>query len=326
MTASKDRASVSYAILSLVCTIHLTLLGGTARSQSDVVFLTNDTNGPTQSLLTRFDQGTETFGVTTGSSAHFQGVTILNNQVLVADHGLNAIQRFSPNGTLLGAFAAITDPTYLESDSSGNVYTNPGGVAGAAVTTRFNSSGVATETFSHVSMTRHAGVDADDDGNVYIADRAIGGSSLFKFASDGTFLNSISLGSIVPSDLSIDESSDLLYLADENDLGHGVKIFDISGAMPTSAGSMATPADAVIEGVHFAAESGNVLATDFGVFSFDPRGLEYSPAGVLLDEYRPTDPRLAFDITTYVPEPSSLVLIALGLLVLGHSARSRCRH
>jgi len=320
MNALKDRAALCALVVG--CLLNLSLLAGTARSQSDLVFTTSDISPSHASRLTRFDLGSETFSVTSGASSLFQGVSVLNGEVLVADYGTEAIQRFAPDGTHLGAFAAFTNPIYLETDAIGNVYANSGGLGGS-VATRFNSAGAPTQTFTHASLgSLLAGMDADADGNVYIANHPPLSTNLFKFAADGTFLNSISLGSINPSDLAIDEASDLLYLADSSSLGNGIVIVDISGAVPSLVGTMATPGDAIIEGMHFAAESGNILATDYGIFSSDPRGLEYSPSGVLLQEYRTTDAEFTFDITTLVvPEPSSLALLALGMLMWWRGAR-----
>ena len=300
------------SILLVGLLLNLSLLQGTAYSQSSIVFVTNEALPGDGSTLTRFDQGSETYGVGAGPSTLFQGVTVLNGQVLVADYFSDVIQKFSLNGTHLGTFASYTNATYVESDSAGNVYATAGGTG--IVPTRFDSAGLATDTFTHVDLTLARGIDADVAGNVYVADPTNG---LFKFASDGTFLNNISLGAINPRDMAIDESADLLYLADSNDATHGVKIFDISGLTPSLTGSMATPADSYIQGIHFAAESSNILVTDLGANSNDPRGLEFSPGGVLLEEYRPTGVILAFDIATYVPEPSSLVLLVAGMFGVG---------
>jgi hypothetical protein len=194
------------------------------------------------------------------------------------------------------------------------VYTTHSSI-GPAVATRFDSAGSVGQTYSHATLNELRGIDADAAGNVYIADSSgLSGNELFKFSSDGTFLNSISIDPIQPFDLAIDETSNLLYLADQGSSTNGVKVFDISGAMPSLAGSVTTPANSKVVGVHFAAESGNILAVDSGLsIGSDPRGLEYSPGGTLLREYLPSDAIVAWDITT-IPEPSSCVLVMLGML------------
>jgi hypothetical protein len=182
---------------------------------------------------------------------------------------------------------------------------------GPNVGTRFNSAGNITQTYSHPNLGGIAGIDADAAGNVYI----VGGNLLFKFAANGTFLNSIPID---PGfrDVSIDETGQRLFAADENSAGNGIRIFNIAGAMPSFVGSMSTPANASIVGIHFAAESGNILATDFGLLSSDRRGLEYSSTGTLLREYRPSGAMAAWDITSFVPEPTSLALAAMWLVGL----------
>lgn len=92
--------------------------GETVRAQSDIVFVTTD------SRLYRFDAGVETFATNSNGPDAFLGVAILNGEVLVADRVGNAIERFSPVGTYLGSFGSLPgSPLFLESDSSGNVYT-----------------------------------------------------------------------------------------------------------------------------------------------------------------------------------------------------------
>ena len=224
---------------------------------------------------------------------------MLNGELLVTDSGPDAIQRFAPNGAYLGIFAdtsssSLGSPLYLETDSSGNVYAmldrplDPGYPRRGV---RYNSSGVLTS----ISFGVGEGIDADADGNVYVA----GGGFLTKYAPNATLLNSTSLGSIRPADISIDEANKRLYLADLRTVSGGIRIFDISSAAPSLIGSIATPANANLLGIHFATESGNILVTDLGFLgSNDPRGLEYSPSGVLLREYRPAGTQAALDITT----------------------------
>lgn len=298
---------VSAALVVLVCP-------GATSGQSPVVFATIETLAP-KDFLVRFDSGVETFAATVGSFPAFIGVTILNRQVLVADFSANAIQKFSPDGVYLGQFAVLNkSPTFLESDRSGNVYTTHWVLGSGAV--RYNSSGVVTGTFG--SGFQLAGIDADAAGNVYAVN---GGSTdsntLYKFAPDGTLLNSIVVAARA-RDLAIDEVGNRLFIADNTGGTAAIKIFDISGATPSLLGSMVTPADSNFTGVHFAAESGNILVTHFRMpNNNDPRGLEFSPSGTLLREYRPANVDIIWDITTFVvPEPASLVLLLVALMGL----------
>ena len=306
---------IACCVFVLGWTLSVSAIPGAAVGQSSIVFMTSDDLFPgLQSRLHRFDAGVETFANDTGAPTAFQGVTIHHGEVLVADYIGEQIQRFSPNGTYLGGFASIVNPVFLESDSSGNVYMTHSSI-GPSVATRYSSTGSVTQTYSHATLGSPRGVDADAAGSVYIADGSgVSGNELIKFSSDGNFLNSISIDPIQPFDLAIDEASSLLYLADQGSRGDGIKVFDISGAMPSLVGSVTTPANSVIVGVHFAAESGNILAVDSGLTpGTDPRGLEYSPGGMFLREYLPSDAIVAWDITT-IPEPSSCVLVMLGML------------
>jgi hypothetical protein len=269
------------------------------------------------SFLHRFDQGIESYGVNTGDPQAFLGVTVLGGEILVADFIANEIQRFLPDGSYVGPFASASEPTFLESDSSGNVYTTPFSI-GPPVATRYDSTGTPTQSF--VGVSEFAGIDADAAGNVYIVDNAFMESSLRKYAPDGTFLNSTPFPGQA-QDLSIDEASNLLYAADASGSADGIKIYDISGAAPGLVGMISTPTTTNLLGIHFAAESGNILVTQFD--GIDPRGLEYSSGGVLLREYRTARPDFALDITTFIPEPGSLSLVVVAMIALGFNARRR---
>jgi probable HAF family extracellular repeat protein len=291
-------------------------------AQSDIVFMTAGFSPvyPFDSRLVSFDSGTQSFMTDTGGARSFGGVTILNIEVLVADAGAGQIQRFDPDGSYVEPFASpgAGATYYLESDSDDNVYTTAGGGYAGFSAIRFNSDGAVTGTFYHPRMAFSRGIDADASGNVYVVGSPFDDWDLLKFASDGTFLNSIPL-TLRASDISIDEVNQRLYLA-----GDGIRIYDISGAVPVLAGAIVTPVNSSINGVHYAAESGNILATDFGTFSGDPRGLEYSPLGTLIAEYRLTNAYLALDIITMVPEPGSMGLVLLTFTGFGLT-RSRRR-
>jgi formylglycine-generating enzyme required for sulfatase activity len=294
---------------------------GGVHAQSPIVFMTAAIN-PTQapdSELVRFDSGTQSFMTDTSGFHGFDGVTILNGEVLVADPVSGQIQRFDPDGSDLGLFASPGEGArFLESDSHDNVYASgtggpPETPTGHAV--RFNSAGAVTGTFFVPGAYLLNGIDADASGNVYVVNQTFFDPVfLYKFASDGTFLNSIPVGY---GDISIDEVNQRLYLAE----GFRIGIYDISGTVPVLAGTIATPVNSSIYRVHYAAESGNVLATDLGDFSGDPRGLEYSPLGTLVAEYRPINAYSARDIVTMVPEPGSMGLVSLAFVGIGLTRR-----
>jgi hypothetical protein len=160
------------------------------------------------------------------------------------------------------------------------------------------------------------GIDADAAGNVYVVD-TYPNSILYKFAPNGALLNSTPLDAgFYGDDIAIDEIGQRLFMSDELAAGQGIRVFDISGAAPAYIGNFLTPANSIIFGIDYAGESGHILATDFGLISSDPRGLEYSPTGTLLYEYRATPAAFAWDITTLpVPEPASIVLLLVGFAI-----------
>lgn len=302
------------------------LLGGvgeTLQAQSPLVFVTVDVAppaSPVTSKLVRFDSGIETFSVNAGASSAFQGVAPLGGNLLVADYVNEAIQRFSSTGAYLGQFAAFTNPTFLESDSAGNVYTSQSVLGPSDVVTRFNSLGVVTQTYGSGNSGSVRGVDADAAGNVYVAHHlGISSGTLSKYAANGTFLNSVALD-FSPFDLSIDEVGQRLYVADGTIGGPGIRILDISGAIPSSIGSIATPAGERGVGIHYSPSSSSVLVSM--ETALGGHGLEYSLAGSLLDEYSVANTIIMFDITTLpIPEPSTIALLMVGVVGAGWRGR-----
>jgi hypothetical protein len=309
-----SKSASRWRCAAVATALQLSALAANAFSQSDVVFMTAAVGPSFENLLIRFDDGIQTFAVGTGEISAFQGLTVLDNEVLVADYHttVRAIQRFSLDGQYLGKFAVSDSAMYLESDRQGNVYA--AGFLRTAVATRFNSLGVVTQTFSHPDLVRLNGIDADNEGNVYIVSRRSQDDvRLFKFAQDGTFLNSTLLGATPARDLAIDESGRQLFLAiDAGTITERIQVFDISGGVPTFVDSIATPPSASLLGVHFAPRTSNILATQWIT---TPRGLEYSPNGTFLAQYVVTGGRNVFDIATLpVPEPEMTVIILAGIL------------
>jgi hypothetical protein len=280
------------------------LISRAACGQSPVVFLAES------SRVIRFDSGAESSVIHNNAF----GITTLNGILLVANFN-DAIQKYSPNGDLLGNFALLKTPTFLESDSRGNIYATPLAEPGPAMAARFNSAGVLTQSFYIPDGSGINGIDADADGNVYVVETlSYRNSFLYKFAQNGTFLNRTLLPFVlVGDDIAIDEVGKRLFIADEFDGSQGIKVFDISGATPSFINSITTPANGAYHGVDYSEGSGDLLVVDTGILSHDPRGLEYSPNGTLLREYRAFNGSTLYDIVAAaVPEPNTGLLALLG--------------
>lgn len=263
-------------------------------AQSGIVFLSAETalGGPAK--LVRFDNGVQTLQAPDPGDHAFYGVTELNGEILVADYLDESIRRYSPTGSYLGNFASPGfSPTWLESDSRGNVYATSFIGFPPSVARRFNSAGVATATINLPPGSWPAGVDADAAGNIYTVEAF--DSQLYKHSANGTYINQISLG-FRPEDLAIDEIGQRLFVVD-NGLPGSIKVYNIAGVTPTLIGSIPTPANADFFGIHFYAQSGHIFATD----SLNPRAFEFSSAGVLLHQYVPLSTYLVADVTTLEP-------------------------
>lgn len=304
---------------TLWCTFALSCAVSINVSAAGIFLTASDTFGVDWNLH-GFDGESEVFASGAASNSAFHGVTVLGSDVLVADYTEEVIQRFDTNGNLLTPFASIQDPTFLESDSAGYVYTNPGPL-GSATATRFDSAGAVSQTFVSPTGGSFRGIDADANGNVYVA--VASGTSSFaieKYDASGTFLSSSPITGVA-FDLAIDEAGERLFVVDETPTTGGIQIYGISGAAPMYMGDIPVASDAVMSGVSFSAELGTVFATDLGTVSDNPRGWELALDGTVLQTFTPTGAGVAFDIVR-VPEPSTCVI---ALMAIGGAAWYRRR-
>jgi DNA-binding beta-propeller fold protein YncE len=277
----------------LVFAFFVGLVARAACGQSPVVFLSE------ASRIIRFDAGAESSSSVVHENAYF--MTALNGSLIVA--GTN----------------------YIETDSKGNIYLGPPRGLRPTAAVRFTADGSVTQTFNVPYGSGFNGIDADADGNVYLLQSGYLNNYLYKFAPDGTFLNHTLLSFVVSgNDIAIDEVGKRLFVADEFGGNQGIKIFDISGATPTYMSSITTPDNSNYFGIDYAEESGDVLVADLGYLSHDPRGVEYSPNGTLLREYRAFNQGTVFDIVAMrVPEPSTAALLVIGCAVFARRLAGR---
>jgi hypothetical protein len=275
------------------------LVAQAACGQSPVVFLSES------SRIIRFDAGAESSSSVVNENAYF--ITALNGSLIV------------------------TNTNYIETDSKGNMYLGPPRELRPEAAVRITSDFYVSQTFNVPYGSGFTGIDADAVGNVYLLRSGYLSNFLYKFSPDGIFLNSTLLPYVdIGTDIAIDEVGKRLFVADEFGGDQGIKIFDISGATPTYMSSITTPDNSNFFGIDYAEESGDILVADLGYYSHDPRGLEYSPNGTLLWEYRAFNEGTVFDIVSMrVPEPSTAALVAIGCIVAlvvrrSWSGTSRC--
>jgi len=287
---------------------------------AESTFLT--TQQSTTSSLHRFDGEQETFAQIDGASFSFRGIKVQDNSLLVADFATDQIRRYGFNGGELPVFSAFTEASFIETDSSGRVYVTSGN-RGAAVAARFDSQGNIEQTFVSPTGDHFLGIDADANGNVYISTLIDDASNeIQQFSADGTFLGR-TLVTDNPSDISIDEDTGRLFLAQTITLTNGIQIYDVSGSAPDFSNDIATPQNSIILGVDYSTQLGTVFATDIGFLTGGGRGFQLGTDGTLLATYTPAGFNLAFDIAG-IPEPSTMtLLILLGVLLSNWFSRWR---
>ena len=209
------------------------------------------------------------------------------------------IFRFTPAGVRSVFFSAASFvPVSLAFDSSGRLFVGD---------TIFNNISIITTTGSKVPFASGVVPERlafDKNGNLFVADIS---GVIYKYAPSGArtiFAN----GSNNRSGLAFDSQGNLFA---SNYLGGGIDEYTPSGVQTTFATGLNFP-----DGLAFDS-SGNLYEADAGsgnIFKFSPNGVRTTFASGLQG---PTF--LAFAI----PEPSSLILLAIGSLALGRSAIRR---
>ena len=192
-----ERSGIT-AILPICTLIAVLFVSVTANAdQTGYVFMV-DTAISTQFVtgverFTLSGQSEGRFGLT--NSFTFTSVATYNGEIYVPNLQMHEIQRYSINGDLLGI---ITVPSigdnvvaFMEFDSFGNLYLTDD-TASNPVAYRFNSNGVITGTFSGPLNSTKNGIDAAQNGDVYIRQS----STFYRFSSNGTYLSSSTFAQI----------------------------------------------------------------------------------------------------------------------------------
>lgn len=218
--------------------------------------------------------------------------------------GNSQINKYTTGGQFIEAAAVLPTPFIpfrLETDPSGNFYVvdlEPG-IMGETNVYRFDSDGNLNLT---ISGTEARGVEADADGTIYVSAR----DELRVYDATGVLQDTVPTPFFFGSDMSIDNESDILYMADEpGEIG----VFDISGPSAILTDTLTIPSIKTFAiGIHHSPINGNLFVADLG------QGIEMTTTGDLVQLYADDDVFFNTDIVTVVPEPNSDLLAAVSLI------------
>jgi sugar lactone lactonase YvrE len=234
-----------------------------------------------------------------------------SGDLFVANGGNSTIEEFNSSGTgsvFATASSGLSFPTGLAFDGSGDLF-----VANSANNTieKFSTNGVGS-----VFATASSGLDIpeglafDSSGNLYVANN---NNTILKFNPSGTGVVFAASGLSNPFALAFNSAGNL-YVANAGN--HSIEEFDPSGT-----GSLFSNTNALFEPEGLAFDSSGNLYV--GNRSSTGSILEFNPEGdmsVFASGFG--DPTYLAD---QIPEPSSLLLLGLGLCGLALSHRPRHR-
>ncbi len=217
-----------------------------------------------------------------------------------ADSNSNNIYEFTPTGTRSTFASGLSFPRDLAFDRSGNLFESD---VHSGDIYEFTPGGVRS-TFAS-GLNSPEGLAFDGRGNLFETDASSG--NIYEFTPSGTRSTFVS-GLVAPGGLAFDGSGNL-YVSSVN-LG---TIYEF-----TPAGSQSTFGSSGSSGLLAFDSSGNLFDGDAGgsIYEFTPSGTRSTFASGLVNPAG-----LAF-APTPTPEPSTLVLFAVGAIVLvGYSTK-----
>lgn len=282
----------------------------------------------------------------------FSGATrALADTIYVSTFNSNTVLAFNSLGdqsTFATAGSGLNYPYGLAFDTDGNLYVGNtgGGLQGSDTIEEFDSSGNGS-IFTSTGLSYPTGLAFDSSGNLYASN--IGNNTIEEFNSSGTgsvFATAAS-GLDLPEGLAFDSNGNL-YVANYNDT---ILKFSTNGVASVFAGSgLSNPRGlAFYGGDLFVANAGNNTIEEFNssgqgsiftstnLLSF-PVGLAFDSSGDLyvantftgsVDEFNASGIGSVFAsglgnagyLAIEVPEPSSFLLLGLGISALAFSHR-----
>jgi sugar lactone lactonase YvrE len=250
-------------------------------------------------------------------SGNANGITIdsANNvYVLEVVNPLNntTLKKFNQSGTLLTSFAATDGPNNYADEGlavrpNGNIL----GVNQGGDVLEFNSTGTPVRTFGIGNLSTPVGIALDGSGNSYVANS--GGTTISKFAADGTFTsNLVTTNLSFPEGVAIRGGS--LYVTNAGD--STVSVFNLlDGSFQQSiTGNMSFPVGIGFDsaGNFYVANPGDTTISKFNSSGVHQFSWTHAAGGT---------PQ--FLAVAPVPEPTAMGLAVSGLVCGGYMLRRR---
>ena len=251
-------------------------------------------------------------------SGNANGITIdsANNvYVLEVANPLSntTLRKYNQSGTLLTSFAATDGATNLYADEGLAVRPNGNilGVDQGGAVLEFDSTGTHVRTFGVTQLSTSVGIALDGSGNSYVANS--GGTTISKFAADGTFTSNLVTTNLSgPEGVAIRGGS--LYVT--NAVGDDVSVFNLlNGSFQQSiTGSMDTPVGIGFDsaGNFYVANPGDTTISKFNSSGVHEFSWTHAAGGT---------PQ--FLAVAPVPEPTAMGLAVSGLVCGGYMLRRR---
>ena len=291
------------------------------RADAELLYVTT---GLGNSIVT-YDISLGSAGAVQASGATFKslsgnanGITIdsANNvYVLEVVNPLNntTLKKFNQSGTLLTSFAATDGPNNYADEGlavrpNGNIL----GVNQGGDVLEFNSTGTPDNTFGVGNLSTPVGIALDGSGNSYVANA--GGTTISKFAADGTFTSNLgdAFNLSGPEGVAIRGGS--LYVT--NAVSDDVSVFNLlNGSFQQSfTGSMDTPVGIGFDsaGNFYVANPGDTTISKFNSSGVHQFSWNHVAGGT---------PQ--FLAVAPVPEPTAMGLAVSGLVCGGYMLRRR---